>query len=226
MAKTGFIFDFNGVLFCDTHLHDQAWKHYSKKLRGTELGDEEMVHNVHGRTNKDTLEYVTGSAVAGKKLAKHIDAKESIYRQLCLDNHQEFKLAPGAIELLDYLKQETIPFTIATSSEIGNLRFYYEHLDLAKWFDFATVVYDDGTIVHGKPAPDIYLKAAQKLRLQPADCVVIEDSRAGIQSAHSAGIGKIIAIGQQEKRGELAALPEVDETIVDFYELLAELRGQ
>jgi len=130
-----------------------------------------------------------------------------------------FKLAPGAVELLNYLKRQAILFTIATSSEIGNLRFYYEHLDLAKWFDFDIVAYDDGSMP-SKPAPDIYLRAARKLQLEPADCTVIEDSRAGIQSAHNAGIGKIIAIGPREKQAELSALPGVNETITDFYELL------
>lgn len=224
MAKTrGFIFDFNGVLFWDTHLNDQAWRQYSKQLRDSEISDEEMVHKIHGRTNKHTITYLTGSDMDDRELAEHIENKENIYRQLCLDNHQEFTLAPGAVELLDYLKQRALPFTIATSSEIGNLRFYYKHLKLAKWFDIDIVVYDDGTMP-SKPAPDIYIRAARKLQLEPTDCVVIEDSRSGILSAHNAGIGKIIAIGPHEKQAELATLPGVDETIIDFYKLLEELQ--
>ncbi len=215
----GILFDFNGVLFWDSHFHETAWKVYSKQIRGTELTSEEMVHHVHGRTNKDIFEYLLGKPVAGAALLQHIDGKEGSYRQICLDHPEEFKLAPGAIEYLDYLKSSNFRRTIATASEIGNLEFFFKHLELAKWFDFDLVAYDDGTI-RGKPAPDIYLKAASNLNLNPADCVVIEDSRSGIAAAHNAHVGKIIALGTKEKHGELVTLEGVNQTIVDFYELL------
>lgn len=214
-----FIFDFNGVLFWDTHLHDSAWRQYSKKLRGTELTDEEMIHEVHGKTNKDVLEYLTGSPLDEEMLEYHIESKESMYRKLCLDNKDEFKLAPGAIEFLNYIKQQEVKRTIATSSEIGNVKFFFQYLDLAEWFDFDLVAYDDGE-VPGKPEPDLYLIAAQKLSVNPADSLVVEDSRSGVASAHNAGIGTIVAIGPKETHKELSALPGVALTILDFYELL------
>lgn len=221
----GFIFDFNGVLLWDTHFHDEAWRQYSQKLRGRELSKEEMIHKVHGRTNKDVMEYLTGAPIKEELLEEYIADKESIYKELCLENRKEFKLAPGAIKFLDYLQQKSTPMTIATSSELSNLRFFYKYLDLAKWFDFDLVAYDDGT-VRGKPEPDLYLKAAANLNLRTADCAVVEDSRSGILAAHNAGIGRIIAIGPLPKHAELSELSGVSATIVDFFDLLKDVREQ
>lgn len=215
----GILFDFNGVLFWDSHFHETAWKAYSKQIRGSELSGEEMSHQVYGRTNKDIFEYLLGKPVTGTELNQHIEGKESLYRHICLDHPGEFKLAPGAIEYLDYLKGAHTLRTIATASEIGNLQFFFKYLDLAKWFDFDLVAYDDGTI-QGKPAPDIYLKAAANIGLHPADCTVIEDSQSGIAAARNAHVGKIIALGAKVKHAELAILDGVDQTIEDFYELL------
>ena len=89
------------------------------------------------------------------------------------------------------------------------------HLALGRWFAPQHTIYDRGRYP-GKPAPDIYLEAAGALGLPPAACVVVEDSLAGIAAARAAGIGGIIALGPAERHIELAALPGVDEVIVDL----------
>lgn len=57
---SGIIFDFNGVLLWDTHLHEQVWRDYSRTLRGTPLSQEEIRHHVHGRPNQYIIEYLIG----------------------------------------------------------------------------------------------------------------------------------------------------------------------
>lgn len=101
--------------------------------------------------------------------------KETIYRELCLQDEERFRLAPGAAELLDWLCEHGIPHTIATASEIRNVRFFREHFGLDRWFDPRRIVYDDGTF-SGKPAPDIYLRAAERIGLSPSRCIVAEDA--------------------------------------------------
>lgn len=216
----GVIFDFNGVLFWDTHLHELAYNQYAKKLRGAEFTDDEIMHILHGRTNSDILEYLLGHPLSPEETKTHTNNKESIYREMCLSIGDEFRLSPGAIEFLDYLVAHSIPHTIATASEGGNVKFFFEHLELSKWFEFDNVVYDDGSF-KGKPQPDIYLKAAAKLGLDPTDCLVIEDARSGMASAHAAGIGEIVALGPEDKQAELAGVPGVTQTIVDFREAVA-----
>ena len=99
--------------------------------------------------------------------------------------------------MLDYLKSQNIPMTIATMAGWENVGFYIEEFKLDKWFDVDKIVYSNGKIP-GKPAPDIFKIAADKIGLNPKDCVVVEDAIAGINAAKSAGIGKIIAIASLE----------------------------
>ena len=128
---------------------------------------------------------------------KYAREKESLYRKRCLLDKENFKLAPGAIEFLDFLKENNIPRTIATMSEWDNVEFYIKEFNLSRWFDIDKIVYSDGKIP-GKPAPDIFLIAADKINLPPKDCVVFEDAIAGINAAKAAGIGKIIAVDSIE----------------------------
>ena len=211
----GVIFDFNGVLFWDNPLHEEAWRQYSARLRGRPLTDQEMAEQVHGRVNRDIFAYVLGRMPADDELARLADEKEIIYRRLCLAAGEGFRLSPGARELLDFLAANDVPRAIATSSPWVNLSFYIEHLELGRWFAPDRLIYDRGHYP-GKPAPDIYLETAEALRLPPAACVVVEDSLAGIAAARAAGIGRIIALGPAERHGQLAALPGVTDVIADL----------
>ncbi len=193
----GIIFDFNGTLYWDSQLHYDAWREYSALLREKPFTDEEMRDRMFGHTNSDIIEYLIGHKPTQEMVDKYGKEKEAVYRKRCLLDPEKFKLAPGAIELLDYLKEKNIPRTIATMSEWDNVEFYIKEFHLENWFDVDKIVYSDGTIP-GKPAPDIFLIAAGKIGLNPKDCVVIEDAVAGINSAKSAGIGKIIAIASLE----------------------------
>lgn len=218
MKFEGIIFDFNGVLWWDTHLQEMAWKQFSAEIRGKPFSCEEITVHVHGRNNGYTLEYLTGKPVAGDELERLTQKKETIYRQLCLEQRSEFKLSPGAVELLDYLVARNIPHTIATASEKTNLDFFVEHLSLMKWFDMTKVVYDDGGRP-GKPAPDIYLEAAKRLGLEPGQCVVVEDSNSGIEAADAAGIGYIIALGQVGRHHRLRQLQGVNQVVKNLGEI-------
>ena len=208
----GIIFDFNGVLLWDSPLHEQAWRQISIELRGESLTDEEIAAHVHGRHNRDILAYLTGRPAVGAELRQLAHHKETIYRQLCLAPDANFVLSPGAVGLLDFLVGQHIPHTIATASGKDNLDFYLKHLELSRWFDPAQIVYDDG-LRPGKPAPDIYQQAARNLDLPSARCVVVEDSRSGLQAAYAAGIGQIIALGPAQTHPHLLQLRGVDRVV-------------
>ena len=193
----GVIFDFNGTLYWDSQLHYDAWIEYSKLLRGTAFTKEEMRDKMFGHTNADIIEYATGKKPTAEMVEKYGKEKEALYRKRCLLDKENFKLAPGAVEFLDFLKKHNIPRTIATMSEWANVEFYIKEFNLSEWFDIDKIVYSDGKIP-GKPAPDIFLIAAEKLNLPPEDCLVFEDAIAGINAAKAAGIGKIIAVDSIE----------------------------
>lgn len=213
----GIIFDFNGTLYWDSALHYQAWREFSKILRGYEFTDEEMRDKMFGHTNEDIIEYAIGHKPDVAIVDKYAKEKESLYRNRCLLEREKFKLAPGAVELLDYLKEKNIPRTIATMSDWDNVEFYIREFGLEKWFDIDKIVYSDGKIP-GKPAPDIFRIAAERIGINPLDCIAVEDAVAGIRSAQGAGIGKIVAIASLEPVEYYQKISGVDCVIRNFYE--------
>jgi beta-phosphoglucomutase-like phosphatase (HAD superfamily) len=218
MAYQGIIFDFNGVLWWDTEQQGESWSRYAEILRGEPLSPDEIAAHVVGRDNRNILHYLTGEHFEGKPLAVHTDRKETIYRNLCLEQGERFQLSPGAIELLNTLKAHRIRRTIASSAGIENFLFYFLHLNLARWFDFSKIVYDDDRIAT-KPAPDPYLRAAAKLGLPPASCVAVEDSGHGIAAARAAGIGYIIALGARESHESLMRIEGVNLVIENLSQI-------
>lgn len=193
----GIIFDFNGTLFFDSNLHYEAWRIFSKHLRGYPFSDEEMQKYMFGRTNADIIEYAIGRKPSSDMVTRLAKEKESLYRRECINHPEILKLAPGAEDFLDWLSENNIPRTIATMSEWDNVEFYIDKFRLEKWFDLKKIVYSNGEIP-GKPAPDIYIAAAKNLGLRPEECVIVEDAVSGIDSAKSAHAGKIIAISSVE----------------------------
>lgn len=214
----GIIFDFNGVLFFDSDLQEQAWQAVAAQLRGREMTAEEFALHMHGRSNGYVLSYLAGRDIRGPELVEWIEVKESLFRNLCLGAPNRLRLSPGAQDLLESLARADIPRTIATSSEITNVKFYIRHLHIDRWFDFGKLVYDDGTRP-GKPAPDVYLAAARNIGVEPRRCVVVEDAVSGVAAARAAGIGRIVGIGGSASHASLlesrgAAL--VIATLADF----------
>lgn len=214
----GIIFDFNGTLFFDSHMHYEAWRIYSKKLRGYEFSDDEMREKMFGRTNADIIEYAIGKKPTPEMVEKLAKEKEAMYRQMCLNDKKNFVLSPGAEDFLNYLKKNNIPRTIATMSEWDNVEFYIKEFNLGKWFDLEKIVYSNGKI-KGKPAPDIYEIAAKNLNLNPADCIVVEDAVSGINAAKNAEIGRIIAIASVESDELYTSIPYVYQVIHNFNEI-------
>lgn len=90
----------------------------------------------------------------------------------------------GAEQLLLYLKENGYKVALATATAFERTKTYLERLDLYKYFDEIVCA---SMVSKGKPEPDIYIYAAQKLGLSPQDCIALEDSQNGIRSASSAG---------------------------------------
>lgn len=216
MKYQGIIFDFNGVLLWDSHLHEQAWVELSKELRGYPFSDEELAHYMHGKPNKFIFEYLLKRCLAKEELEALSELKESRYRTLCLHNTYAFQLSPGAPELLNLLMKSATPRTIATFAPKHNLDFYIAHLHLETWFDLKKIVYDDGSF-SDKAA--MYIQAAKNIDLPPEQCIAIEDSLFGLTAAVRANVGKVIALGPKERHPHLLSLPGITSAISTLSEL-------
>ncbi|HEX9058701.1 MAG TPA: HAD family phosphatase [Clostridia bacterium] len=195
MKKKGIIFDFNGTLLWDTELHNIAWDSFLKE-HGLLLSDEEKHRRIHGRLNSEILRDLFGSMLTDKEIEHHSLEKEYGYQRLCTELN-DFSLAEGVIELFEKLKEQDIPFVIATASGIENVEFYFRELELNKWFEKEHVIYNDGSM-RGKPFPDLFLKALDILGIEGKDTVIFEDSVSGIKAAEASKAGKIIIVNSND----------------------------
>lgn len=208
------IFDFNGTLFWDTPKHIEAWCEYSRKLRGTPFTPEESV-SVLGMTNKLVAEFCLGREITQEEAKKIAEEKEKMYMEMCLKDPSCFVLAPGAVELFEFLAEKGIPFAIATSSDKGNVDFFVKHLNLSKWFKPENIIYDDGTI-RGKPNPDLYLNAIKRLNVDADKCIVFEDALNGVKAAQAAGVKTIFGITEPKYMDKVKSYPGIIDAYDDF----------
>lgn len=214
----GLIFDFNGVLVDDVPLHRQAWRELIQEIANRTFSKIEFDDILNGRSNAEIFNLLHGRSLKAQEHEVFERRKEGAYQTLARAQGNSYRLAEGAVELFEILLSRKVPFTIGTSSPSMNVLFFNEMFKLETWFDLKKIVCADGT-VHGKPAPDIYLKAANMLGLHPSGCVVIEDAPLGIQAARAAGIGHIIAIGPSEEHNRLSQVPGVNGVVSSLSEI-------
>jgi beta-phosphoglucomutase family hydrolase len=199
------IFDLDGTLIDNNSYHRQTWEKYLEKI-GKQISEEEFNANMNGRTNEDAIKYIFGKDISNEESVKHTLEKEELYRKI----YKPFiKPVPGLIEFLEILKSKNITMAIATSGIQPNIDFMFENISIKEYFD---VVVNSAHIKKGKPDPEIYLKAASLLKVEPKNCLVFEDAVVGIKSAKAAGM-KVIALATTQPKEELA---EADEIVDDF----------
>ena len=211
------VFDFNGTLFDDTEFHNQAWTEFAARY-GKLFTPDELDRHIHGFTNREILEYIFQKPLKKKELEALYEEKEQLYRDLCKNQPERCILTNGAGDFLEFLLRNNIPRTIATASYLPNIHMYFSMFALERWFNPDHVIYDTGTY-RGKPFPDMFLAAADRLGIPVADCMIIEDSKGGIQAAKNAGAGKIIAVDFKGTPNKFSQFPFIDSIIHDFREL-------
>ncbi len=191
----GLLFDFNGTLFFDSSMHIRAFKKYFVEHGKSEPSAEYITENIFGRSNAQIYTENFNLNATEEEIAAFCEDKEGMYRSLCLENKEAMHYTAGAAEMLDYLKEQKIPFCLATGSGMDNVSFYIEHMGLDRWFG-DNLVYFDGSF-KGKPEPDTYLLAAKKLGLDISECAVFEDGTSGIASANKAGASAVVCIYEE-----------------------------
>jgi beta-phosphoglucomutase len=174
------IFDMDGVIVDSNPLHRRAWEIFNRGY-GLET-TEEMHAAMYGKWNNDIVRNFYGSSLSDDEVVSRGAAKEALYRELARDRLEEM-LVPGIRDFLDGF--QGIPMAIASNAEPENIRLILDNADLRTFF---RVVVDSHQVSRPKPHPDIYLRVADLLETPPANCIVFEDSYAGVQSALAAGM--------------------------------------
>jgi HAD superfamily hydrolase (TIGR01509 family) len=161
-------------------LHREAWKTYNRRF-GIET-DEAMLQRMYGKRNDEIVRDFFGPDLPKSEIAAHGARKEQLYREMMAGRVRE-SLVPGLLEFLDC--HSGTPLAVATNAEPDNVDFLLDSMCLRGYF---RVVIDGHQVRKPKPDPEIYLRAAELLGVPPADCVVFEDSIAGLAAARRAGM--------------------------------------
>jgi beta-phosphoglucomutase family hydrolase len=191
----GVIFDLDGVLIDSGWAHKQAWYDLAEK-EGLEFSDK-FFNDTFGMQNAQIIPMLVGRELEPGELEEMSDWKEQRYRDIVSD---KLTLSQGAEKLLAELKEKGFRLAIGSSTPKANLDLIFQCLKLDNYIN-ACVTKED--VKKGKPAPDTFLRAAQKLSLSPQYCVVVEDAVHGIEAAKAAGMS-VIALTTTRDREDLS----------------------
>jgi beta-phosphoglucomutase len=181
------IFDVDGVL-TDSYLpHFRSWVRMFGE-QGIEF-TEDAFRRTFGRTNRDILTTLYPGQLSDEQLRDWGERKEQLYRDVI---SHEFEPMPGAIELIDGLHAAGFKLAVGSSGPPENIRLTLEKMGRADKIDAAVTGAD---VTRGKPDPQVFLLAAERLGVLPAQCAVIEDAPQGIEAANRAGMASIALTG-------------------------------
>lgn len=179
------IFDLDGVITYTAELHYQAWKNLANSISID--FDREFNEQLKGISRMDSLNKILNHGGADKKYTEQekidlANQKNDDYKSLLVNLKPE-NIYPGIKELLNAVKEDSIKIGLASASKNGPAILNY--LEITHYFD---TIADPDSVQNGKPAPDIFLKAAEQLDVTPEECIGIEDSEAGIEAIKKAGM--------------------------------------
>jgi beta-phosphoglucomutase len=176
----GFIFDMDGVIIDSNPLHRQAWEAFNRRY-GLET-TEEMHESMYGKRNDDIVRNFFGTELPDEEVVARGAAKEVLYREMAKGRLEEM-LVPGLKAFLNEFRDT--PMGLASNGEPTNVEFIVENAGLRPYL---RAVVDGHQVVNPKPDPEIFLRVAGILQIPPANCIVFEDSLAGVQAGLSAGM--------------------------------------
>jgi beta-phosphoglucomutase len=213
-TRFGVIFDMDGVLVDSGPAHFQSWRILAQQ-EGIHLTEADF-RRTFGMSSRDIIRLLWGKDLTDQRILELDSRKEAIYRQLITGR---VPLVPGAAQTVQQLWNAGYVLAIGSSGPPENIELVLQQSGLRRYFA-ATV--NGLEVQRGKPAPDIFLLAAQRANVPAANCVVVEDAPAGIAAALAAGmavIGFAAAHSAQSLREAgahcvVASLPQITPPLV------------
>lgn len=195
------IFDWDGVIINSISQHEDAWARLANEQKLPMPPD--AFRQGFGMKNDRIIPEVLGWTADNTEIARLSQRKEALYRAILQETGIES--LPGVTVFLTALKAAGIPRAIASSTDYENIRVALDLIRLADYFD-AIISAED--VSRGKPDPQVFLLAAEKLAVLPARCVVFEDAIVGIEAGHAAGM-KVVAVTTTHPPATLQAADRV-----------------
>lgn len=207
MKKKGFIFDLDGVIVDTAKYHYLAWKKLANEL-GFEFTEEqnEMFKGVSRKRCLEILLDIGNIDASQEQFDKWMIEKNEDYLSY-IEKMNESEILPKVKKVLKYLKKKDQPIALGSASK--NAQPILEKVGLMSYFES---IVDGNSVTKAKPDPEVFLIAANDLKVKPEDCIVFEDSVAGIQAAN---IANMVSVGIGDKK----VLHEADYIFKDFTEM-------
>lgn len=192
--KAGAIFDMDGTLLDTERLYRETWEELAVEYG--QIHDPDFPHAIAGTSGEHMRRIV-------RSYYPQVDAEQFITD--CLERvRQKVKISvdkkKGMDELLNYLKQNDVKMAVASSNSISQIR---ENMTAVGAMDYFSVLMGGNEIENGKPAPDIFLLAAERLGLPPTDCYVFEDGINGVRAGVAAGCKTVMIPDGNEANDEM-----------------------
>lgn len=197
------LFDLDGVLTDTSEYHFLAWKRLADELGiPFDRQDNEALRGVSRR--ESLLLLLKGRPATEEDMQAWMERKNRYYVEYISQMTPE-NLLPGALNLLQELRANGYKTAIVSSSK--NTPLVLERLNIAHWID---AVVDGNAPARSKPAPDLFLLAAERLGVAPQECLVVEDAAAGIDAGRAAGM-RTLGLGPRERVGHAdMVLPDLN----------------
>ena len=211
LSVAALIFDIDGTIIDSMPYHGRSWP---IMLARHGVGDEHMpmIARSAGRTGVELMRDIFGADLADERAHALVDEKEAIYREMY---RPHFREVPGFVAFARHAKQAGLKIGLGTAGDAKNIAFAVEGLGLPGFFDAAVGAPD---VRQGKPEPDIFLEAARRMGVSPAQCIVFEDAPLGIEAAWRAGM-RAVALTTSEPADRFASLDHVLHVCKDYLEL-------
>src|SRR6266404_5505008 len=184
----GVVFDFDGVIVDSHPVHKRAWRRFLESV-GRTATEEELQFVLDGRKRDDILRHFLGD-LDPQLIIKYGRRKEQLFR----DEAGDVQTVNGLLSFLADLEDAGVAMGVASSGSRSRVNFLLNRLDLKKYF---RVVITGEEVKEGKPHPAVFLRAAQNLRMDPAEVIVFEDALSGVKAAKTAGM-KCIGIAKPD----------------------------
>ena len=179
------IFDMDGVLTDTEPIHYQSWVKMAEEI-GKDFS-KEFFKSTFGQQSVPITRKLVGTKVDDDSVKKWADLKENYFREMVKD---KIIPLPGVLKLLKELSHLNFKLAVGSSGPPENVDLLLKTLKISHYFKTIITAAD---VRNGKPSPDVFLIASEKLQIVPSNCVVIEDAPVGIEAAKNAGM-KCIAL--------------------------------
>jgi beta-phosphoglucomutase len=196
MRKLAVIFDVDGVLVDSYRAHSVSWRQLYGEL-GIDYTESAFAADF-GRTSRDILCRTLGAETSDQRIRTLDERKEALFREIL---RKEFPAMPGAVELINALAADGFAIAVGSSGPPENIALTLEKLGCG---DKIAARVTGADVERGKPDPQVFQLAAERLGVPPESCAVVEDAVHGIEAARRAGM-KSVAFTGTATREQLSA---------------------